>query len=147
MTKCNKRCFFVCWGFIECLFFAGLFGGWPILLDVLISDGFFSYLCSAGDSKTNLTAKLHHGENSTTHNLLLDTITDSSLGFSNGTRNAPHDNASTLQNSSFYPQCSAQSVTLEWVQHLAALISAWLMVPLGLFFDSFGTLKTRLITM
>jgi hypothetical protein len=121
------------WGFLECLCFSGLSGGWDLLFGVLCNQDLLpdngSYNCS---SPGNASESWINGSDQETATKCGD--------------NSVEGNATVLDPciSDVSGQGAIKPLLVPGVTSLLCFI---LVVPLGALFDKYGTLKSRFIAM
>ncbi|XP_064612402.1 equilibrative nucleobase transporter 1-like [Liolophura sinensis] len=172
-TLCVKKYVMFVWGLLECLLFSGVVFGWDWLIQILKYDGYFSSFCNGtnlteiglstpsvdlatlgalisartqppSDSKErNLPGKSVNGTVSALDGIYLDGIPTTNGPAQNGSPASPH--SPYVRYFGNYTDCQEQEDQFAVIYCSMYFAMNSLTLLAGVFFDKYGTMRTRLV--
>lgn len=162
--ECNKRHVSLVWALLECVFFTGLVFGWTWLSASLRRDGYFLDYCNV-TSETNLDLALDERtlqpNSEPSNEINMDPLTNvesSRVRFKKPrkkkcrkkkiptTTPEPRENIVRWKINDTQYFCDEQENSLELMSAIVLIIRNAMILPIGFFLDSYGTTRTRLIS-
>ena len=120
-------------GISEILLFGGISLGWASLVFILKQDGYFSHLCPEATMSPTINTTGVPGNNTPSQVIVFGQTTPASFGV---------DEVSLRG----FPSCPEQDAQLQLIFTVATFCYEFLLFPMGLMLDKFGTLFMRILT-
>lgn len=137
---CSKRHVTFVWATLECLFFTGVIFGWVWLTVTLRRDAYFLDLCNVSLSE-DISRDLTKNE------VLKDSLRkDRPKCRTTTTTVAPGEVEYRLPFNGTQYFCDEQEDRLDLMYVVIIIVRNFLILPVGIFLDKYGTTRTRLLT-
>lgn len=137
---CSKRHVTFVWATLECLFFTGVIFGWVWLTVTLRRDAYFLDLCNVSLSE-DISRDLTKNE------VLKDSLRkDRPKCRTTTTTMAPGEVEYRLPFNGTQYFCDEQEDRLDLMYVVIIILRNFLILPVGIFLDKYGTTRTRLLT-
>ncbi|XP_038055312.1 solute carrier family 43 member 3-like isoform X1 [Patiria miniata] len=121
-------------GAFENLLFSGVFFGWASLVYVVKQEGYFSHLCPPTNTSTNSTENVGI------------TIPPAGLQISPSDPTQASTTLASVGPGGGFPTCPEQDAELQLMFTIATFCYEFLLFPMGIVLDKFGTLTMRLLS-